>query len=136
MASEPLQKFLIRPGSAALASAALTYVLYGQGDITIPVGGIEMSAVAGIATCVFVSDILAEVIDGELKKSDQIRGMVDMESGLIRPVITGVTLLAASSVLIGPQAGPSAMVQVFGIGALSQVTGSYVYDITNGLYTK
>jgi hypothetical protein len=46
MASEPMQKFLIRPGITAVAAGGLTYALYGQG--TIDVAGMTMSGVAGI----------------------------------------------------------------------------------------
>jgi hypothetical protein len=134
MASEPVQKYLIKPGITAVSAAVLTYVLYGQGNIK--VADISMPAAAGIGVCVFTADILAEVINDELKKSDQIKGMVDLESGLIRPAMTGVALLASSSVLIAPQTDISAMAQVFGIGVLGQMSGSYVYDATNGLYTR
>jgi hypothetical protein len=134
MASEPVQKFLIKPGVTALAAAGLTYALYGQGSIK--VANITMPSYAAIGTCAFAADIFAEVIDEQLKKSDQVREMVVLESGLIRPTMTGLGLLGSSAMLIGPQQGISAMAQVFAIGAAGQVLGSYTYDATNGFYTR
>jgi hypothetical protein len=134
MASESVQKFLIKPGVTAVAAAGLTYALYGQGSIK--VANITMSSYAAIGTCVFAADILAEVIDEQLKKSEQLREMVDLESSLIRPTMTGLALLGSSAMLIAPQEDISAMVQVFAIGAAGQVVGSYVFDATNGLYTR
>jgi hypothetical protein len=134
MASEPMQKFLIKPGCVALAATGLVYAMYPIGSID--VAGMDMPGALGIGVCAFAADIIAELVDEQLKNSDQARAMVDLESGLVRPAVTGLALLGASAVLIVPQADMSAMAQIFGIGALSQVTGGYVYDITNGLYTR
>jgi hypothetical protein len=90
----------------------------------------------GIGVCAFAVDIIAELVDEQLKNSNQARAMIDLESGLVRPAVTGLALLGASAVLIAPQSDMSAMAQIFGIGALSQVTGSYVHDITNGLFSR
>jgi hypothetical protein len=134
MANEQMQKFLIKPGCVALASAGFVYAMYPVG--TIDVAGMNLPGALGIGVCAFAADIIAELVDEQLKNSNQARAMIDMESGLVRSGITGLALLGASAVLIAPQADMGAMVQIFGIGALSQVTGSYVYDITNGLYSR
>jgi hypothetical protein len=89
-----------------------------------------------MAVCVFAADIVAELVEEQLKNSNQARAMLDMESSIIRPTVTGLALLGSSAVLVGPQADMYSMLQIFGIGALSQVTGSYVYEGTNGLYTR
>jgi hypothetical protein len=49
-----------------------------------------MSGVAGIAVCVFAADIVAETVNDSLKTSPQAQSMIDLESGLIRPVVRGL----------------------------------------------
>ena len=135
MASESLQKYLIKPTAVGAAAAGLTYAFYGNEDM-LKVANMDMSAITGIFVCVYVSDILGQIIAEELTKTNQLKGLVEFETGVARAGVTGVGLLLATRVLIGPQADMNAMGQILLLGALSEASGSYVYEMTNGLYTK
>ena len=135
MASVEMQKYLIKPFSVAAAASVLTVSYYGVGD-NLKVGNMYMNSLVGIGVCVFAADIVAQVAADELAKTNQLKGLVELETGLMRSVVTGGALLLSTRLLIGPTRGMNEMGQIFGLGVLSEMAGSYVYNMTDGLYTK
>lgn len=97
-------------------------------DGVIPViGGMTLSAPAALGGACFRGEIVGTLIaDEALKSMDEGEEYVAM---LIKPVITGVTVLGVTFIAIGNPGSMAAAAKVVGLGAAATVGLEYALDM-------
>jgi hypothetical protein len=121
-----LDQYVLKPASDSAIAIAITTAAIGNGEV-VAVGPVNLAAPLALGAAVYVSNIATGVVANQLKKS-QSGSTVDIESGILAPVVGGLFTLAAARVLSGSFADTTSMVKIFGVGAVSTIAGPYLHN--------
>jgi hypothetical protein len=122
-----VNKFIVRPTMAGALGYGLTWAMLGNEGVIPVIGGMSLSAPAALGCACFTGEIVGSLIaDEALKSMDEGEEAVAM---LIKPVITGVTVLGVTFIAIGNPGSMGAAAKVMGLGIASSVGSEYALDM-------
>ena len=117
--------YVIHPIMVGAVGYGLSMVVLGSDNSsTVNIMNMDISPAVSCA----VADVAGGVIAMELAKTSQMSELSASESMFITPVLTGMATVGVTRMMIGPTADYSAMMKIFGLGAGSEVAGSYLYN--------
>ena len=123
-----VNKFVIHPVMVGAVGYGLSMLVLGSDNATVSIYNMDISPAAAIGVSCAVADIAGGVIAMELAKTSQMSELSASESMFITPVLTGMATVGVTRMMIGATADYSAMGKIFGLGAGSEVAGSYLYN--------
>jgi hypothetical protein len=129
MSSTNIKKFVISPLASGAVCGGLVYLVYGNND-TLPFMGMEMSSAATLAATAAVSDITGTLITDAISDVNTVKELDEVQKMALKPLISGAMMVGVSRVFIA-SSSPSAMMKIAGMGALSNVGGSYLSDMVS-----
>ena len=127
MNSNQISKFVVRPALTGATAYALTWVFIGN-EGYVPILSMELSPAMAIGTVVAVGDIGGTLIHDQLMKTKQMDGFANAESMVMKPIVTGLSVLAISSALLGPPDTLMGAAKLASLGASSAIGGKYAGD--------
>lgn len=127
--STSLQKFVISPAASGLSCGALVYLVYGNDD-SLPFAGMELSSAAALGLTAAVADVAGTLATDAISEVNQVQELDEFQKMAIKPLISGVMMVAGSRLFIAPTDIVS-MAKIGGLGALSNVSGSYLTEMVS-----
>ena len=128
MNNDKMQTYLLKPAIVGGIAYAASMVFVS--DARVPFLGMELSAnvaIGGAAALGNVASSLAhDYVLGMLPGNDP--AMVEMQTAILGPALTGGATLLAANLTIGSITGMRPALELAAIGAGSHVLGSYVYN--------
>jgi hypothetical protein len=128
MNNEKVQVYLVKP--AIIGGIAYATSMIFVSDARVPFFGMDLSAnvaIGGAAALGNVASTLAhDYVLGMLPGNTP--EMVEWQSAILGPALTGGATLLAANLTIGSITGMRPALELAGIGAGSHVLGSYVYN--------
>ena len=128
MNNDQMQTYLLKPAIVGGIAYAASMVFVS--DARVPFLGMELSAnvaIGGAAALGNVASSLAhDYVLGMLPGNDP--AMVEMQTAILGPALTGGATLLAANLTIGSITGMRPALELAAIGAGSHVLGSYVYN--------
>jgi len=105
----------------------LTYAMLGADGVIPVIGGMTVSAPVALGGACFTGEIVGTLIaDEALKTMDEGDESVAM---LIKPVITGVTVLGVTFISIGNPGSMLASAKIAGLGVAATAVSDYINDM-------
>jgi hypothetical protein len=122
----PVESYVLRPLVVGAAGYLFTYAFIGNdGAVATPLG--ELSPAMAIGSSVAIASSLGSVVQGQLQERMP-DALADVSSMVISPAITAGAAVLTTRVMVGPTADYSGLMKIAGLGAASQVAGTYVSD--------
>ena len=129
--NEILMKYLMSPAMSGMVGMAVFYQLYGNTG-TVKMGPMQLSAAPAFGLSVALGDVLGTIAADAIADSEKVTQLDTSIRMLVKPAITGVTTLAVMTVAISTPRDISAVVRIIGMGAASEVGGTYMQQLVMG----
>jgi hypothetical protein len=89
--------------------------------------GTKLNPAVAIGMACAAGDLMSQSIGDSLKTLPQLQGLDITEQRLLAPMVTAVSTLVAVNVFVGKTPDPVTMSKVVALGAVSAMSGDYLY---------
>lgn len=121
-----LDEYVLKPSADAVVAFAGTVAVIGsEGEIDF--GPATLSTPLALAATAYLTNIGFNVLKDQMKKT-QTGAMVNLEVGIMGPVVNGALMTAIAYGIMGPYSSTQSMLKVFAVGAAANMVGPYIHD--------